>query len=276
MHGLLQGSLAAAVRVFEVIDLTPEADVATTPLPATATIAFEHVAFAYGDADESVLRDVTFRVEDGERIAIAGATGCGKTTLTRLLLRFAEPSAGRITLGGVDLDVLSLRDLRSSVCLVEQEPFVFSGTFRENILLGCSGASSHAIEEAARMARLESLRLDAPLREAGRDLSGGERQRIAIARAIVRDPRVLLLDEATSAIDGDTEAALFTAMEPWLDRRTVIAVSHRLATVTRFPRVLLMDGGRIVADGDPARLMRDSTLFRALFADQLERSRIVA
>jgi ATP-binding cassette subfamily B protein len=277
VHGLLQQSLAAAVRVFEVIDLAPETDVATTPPPATATIAFEHVAFAYGDdATEPVLRDVTFHIEDGERIAIAGATGCGKTTVTRLLLRFAEPGARRITLGGVDLDVLSLRDLRSSVCLVEQEPFVFSGTLRENLLLGRPDASGRAMEEAVRMARLESLRLDAPLREAGRDLSGGERQRIAIARAIVRDPRVLLLDEATSAIDGDTEAALFTAIEPWLARRTVIAISHRLATVARFPRVLLMDGGRIVADGDPARLMRDSTLFRALFADQLERSRIVA
>lgn len=273
VHGLLQQSLAAAVRVFEVIDLEPEADASLTRAPRNGAIEFKHVSFAYEGSRDEVLRDVTFRVEDGEHVAIAGATGCGKTTLTRLLLRFAHPHAGRITYGGVELDELSLRDLRGGICLVEQEPFVFSGSLRENILLGCPGASKRALEEAVQMAQLESLRLDAPLREAGRDLSGGERQRIALARAIVRNPRVLLLDEATSAIDGETEATLFRALGPWLAMRTVIAVSHRLATVRRFPRVLLLDEGRIAADGDSVHLLRDSPLFRALFSGQIERDR---
>jgi subfamily B ATP-binding cassette protein MsbA len=301
VHGLLQQSIAAAVRVFEVIDLPPEEDHAgisdrdPAPLQKTGetcglvvthpvtsgSVRFEHVWFHYRE-DEVVLRDVTFALDDGEIVGLVGASGCGKTTLARLLVRFEEPSAGSVRLGGQRLQDLSLHDLRSTVCLVEQEPFVFSGALIDNIRLGRASASRASIEEAIRMTGLETLvaslprGLDSPLHEAGRDLSGGERQRIALARAIARDPRLLILDEATSSIDSETESVVFAAMLPWLRRRTVITVSHRLSTVSRLPRVLLIEEGRILEDGDPEMLARESSLFRALFADQLDHFGIAA
>ena len=301
VHGLLQQSIAAAVRVFQVIDLPPEDDhagisggVRVPQLKTGATyglvvahpvakgaVQFEDVWFHYRE-DEVVLRDVTFALDDGEIVGLVGASGCGKTTLARLLVRFEEPSAGSVRLGGHRLRDLSLHDLRSTVCLVEQEPFVFGGPLIDNICLGRANVSRASIEEAIRMTGLEPLvaslprGLDSPLYEAGRDLSGGERQRIALARAVVRDPRLLILDEATSSIDSETESVVFAAMLPWLRRRTVITVSHRLSTVSRLPRVLLIEEGRILEDGDPEALARDSSLFRELFADQLDHFGIVA
>jgi ABC-type multidrug transport system fused ATPase/permease subunit len=281
VHGLLQQSLAAAVRVFEVIDLAPERDVTETQRGSIASVRFERVTFGYSP-DSPVLNDVSLAIGDGEIVGIVGASGCGKTTLGKLLMRFEVADQGQISLGGVPLRELSLQDVRGSICLVEQDPFVFSGSLLDNLRLGRPTASTREVDQAVRMTRLDSVvaalprGLDSHVREAGRDLSGGERQRIALARAIVRDPRVLILDEATSAIDSETELAIFTAMFPWLQQRTVLVVSHRLSTVNRLPRVVLMERGRIVADGPPEFLAVDSTSFRELFVDQLGRSAMAA
>jgi ABC-type multidrug transport system fused ATPase/permease subunit len=277
VHGLLQQSLAAATRVFEVIDLEPEKDRPVAHPSGEGSLRFEQVSFGYTPTD-IVLDDISLTIADGEMLGIVGASGCGKTTIARLLMRFEEPRAGTILLGGVPLRDLSLHEIRSAVCLVEQDPIVFSGPLLENLRLGRPTVARGEVANAVRMTRLGSLvdslprGLDSHVSEAGRDLSGGERQRIALARAIVRDPRVLILDEATSAVDSETELAIFTAMIPWLRRRTAIIVSHRLSTVSRLPRVVMMDEGRVVADDAPENLAAGSIPFQTLFADQLDRS----
>ncbi len=283
VHGLLQQSIAAAARVFEVIDLGPAEDegvIASRPLRSGA-VRLDGVSFAYRDGQD-VLRDLSFRIGDAELVGLVGASGCGKSTLARLIVGFDEARSGLVAIDGCDVRMLSRRDLRAAVCVVEQDPFVFSGPLADNLRLGCPHAPRASIDEAVAMTGLDALvaslphGLESPLREAGRDLSGGQRQRIALARAIVRNPLLLILDEAMSAIDSESEAATFAAMLPWLRRRTVIVVSHRLATVARLPRVLLIDGGAIAADDHPRRLLDGSPTFRMLFADQVEQIQIPA
>jgi ABC-type multidrug transport system fused ATPase/permease subunit len=283
VHGLLQQSIAAGARVFEVIDLGPAEDeeVATSRPLRSGAVHFDRVSFAYRDGQD-VLRDLSFQIGDAEIVGLVGASGCGKSTLARLIVGFDEARSGTVAIDGCDVRALSRRDLRAAVCVVEQDPFVFSGPLIDNIRLGRPDAPRDVIDEAVAMTGLDAVirplrhGLDSPLREAGRDLSGGQRQRIALARAIVRNPRLLILDEAMSAIDSESESATFAAMLPWLRRRTVIVVSHRLATVARLPRILLIDSGAIAADDQPRRLLEGSPTFRMLFADQIEQIQIPA
>lgn len=267
VHGLLQQSLAAATRVFEVVDLTPVEDLGTCSVDSGA-VDIERLTFGYEGSP--LLHDVSLRIDEGEMVAVVGPSGSGKTTLARLLARYENAPGGSVRIGTHAIEDVRLRDLRSSILLVEQEPFVFSGTIAANLRLARGAASDSELREALEVAGLASFALDDVVREAGRDLSGGERQRLALARTIVRDPRILLLDEATSSIDSETEAAIFERLDPWLRQRTVVAISHRLATVVRFPRVVVLSGGRIVADGTPQDLIAGSAPFRALFADQFE------
>ncbi|HMM36783.1 MAG TPA: ABC transporter ATP-binding protein, partial [Thermoanaerobaculia bacterium] len=167
-------------------------------------------------------------------------------------------------------------DLRRAVRLVEQEPFLFRGTLAENVLFGRPEASRREVVEALGLCGLESLvaaipgGIDGSLLEAGRNLSGGQKQRIALARAVLTDPPVLVLDEATSALDGETEGRLLDDLGPWLARRTVIVMAHRLSTVARYPRVIVLVDGRVAGDGPASRLLESCLPFRALFADQVE------
>lgn len=277
VQATFQRALAAADRVYEVIDLEPGEPVGGCPLPRplAGDLRFERVRFRYREA-EPVLEDVTLRLGPGEPVALVSASGGGKSTLARLLVRFEKPQSGRILLDGVDIADLDLAALRSAVCVVEQDVFLFAGPLAENIRYGAPSASREAVGEAARLAGLGGLvaslprGLDSALAEGGRDLSGGEKQRIALARAILSDPAVLVLDESLAAVDSESEARILEGLEGWLRRRTVLVLAHRLSTVMRFPRSALLEDGAIATEGRPADLISGHTAFARLFADQAE------
>jgi len=277
VQGIFQRALAAAERVYEVIDLEPAEPVGGWPLPRPlgGALRFEDVRFRYRE-DEPVLEGVTLELRPGEPVALVSASGGGKSTLARLLLRFEKPGSGRIRLDGIDISQFDLSALRSAVCVVEQDVFLFAGSLAENIRYGAPCCDPAGARDAAVLAGLGPLLvslprgLDSTLAEGGRDLSGGEKQRIALARAILKDPAVLVLDESLSAVDSESEARIFERLEDWFSRRTVLVLAHRLSTVMRFPRSALLQDGRIAAEGNPADLLSGHAPFARLFADQAE------
>jgi subfamily B ATP-binding cassette protein MsbA len=277
---ILQRGLAAAARVYEVID---HREVEATTLAAAARtwrgeVSFADVHFAYAP-DKPVLRGLDLEIRPREALSLVAASGGGKSTLAALLTRFFVPQSGSIRLDGIDLAALPLAELRRAVCVVEQEPFVFSGSLLENLRYGSWSASDEQVRRAVRLAGLEPFVRSLPqglaqnLAQAGKNLSGGQRQRIALARAILRDPAVLVLDEATSAVDGDTERQIFAGLEDWLCRRTVLVMAHRLSTVARFDRIAVLAAGRVADAGGLDELAGRSAEFRDLFGEQLAMAR---
>jgi ABC-type multidrug transport system fused ATPase/permease subunit len=291
VQGVLQRSLPAAERLFELLDLPLQNDATASSMLAPSTparsvhaprqrsrgiaVEFARVHFRYLP-DQPLLEGVDLRVEAGERIAVVAASGGGKTTLASLLLRFRDPSAGRILLDGVDLRSYPIPELRRLVCVVEQKPFLFSGPLIENLRYGSWDTREAEVWQAVDACGLRSLverhplGIDAPLRELGGDLSAGERQRIALARAIVKNPALLVLDEATSAIDSQAEAEVFAGLEAWLSQMTVILMAHRLSTVRRVPRIVVLAAGRVSGDGTLDDLAGGASVFATLFSDQLK------
>lgn len=276
VQGLLQRVLAAAERVYDVIDSASiETDGAVSlPVPVRGDLRLDGLHFRYRSEDP-VLEGIDLRVAPGENVAVVAASGGGKSTLASLLARFVTPQRGRILLDGEDVGSLRLAELRRAVCIVEQNPFIFSGPLIDNIRYGSWQASPADIESAVSLTGMESMvaslpdGLNASLEEGGRDLSGGQKQRIALARAIVREPALLVLDEVTSALDSESEAQIFAQLDSWLRKRTVLAFSHRLSTISRFPRVIVLDRGRVVGDGSVSELLRTCPAFSQLFAEQL-------
>lgn len=275
VHGLLQRALAAAARVYEIIDCDEvERDGTAAPLVSRGAVCFEAVSFRYRP-HEPVLQELTLTLLPGEPVAVVAASGGGKSTLAKLLVRFADPQTGRILLDGADLRTLMLPTLRRAVCVVEQEPFIFSGKLIDNLRYGSWDAPRRRIEEALALTGLEALvsslpdGLDTPMSEGGRNLSVGQKQRIALARAVVRDPAVLVLDEATSALDSEAEGRIFAHLEPWLRRRTTVVMAHRLSTISRFDRVVVLHHGRVAGDGTVGFLVEQCPAFVRLFGEQL-------
>jgi subfamily B ATP-binding cassette protein MsbA len=275
VQGMLQRALAAAARIYELIDCGAIEDDAGEPITAVrGAVRCEDVRFHYRP-EAPVLRGLTVELAPGDPVALVAASGGGKSTLAALLVRFADPQAGRILLDGVDLRRLSLAALRRAVCVVEQEPFLFSGRLIDNLRYGSWDAPRQRIEDAVRLTGLAPLvdtlpaGLDTPMEEAGRNLSVGQKQRIALARAIVRAPGVLVLDEATSALDSDAERQIFAQLHPWLGERTTLVIAHRLSTISRFERVIVLDRGTVVGDGPVPALLETCPAFKQLFADQL-------
>jgi ATP-binding cassette, subfamily B, bacterial MsbA len=276
VQGLLQRALAAAQRVYEVIDCDAVERGGDAELAAPrGVVRYAAVDFAYR-ADTPVLRGVSLRLDPGVPTALVAASGGGKSTLAKLLVRFADPQSGAIGLDGADLRGLSLTALRRAVCLVEQEPFLFSGRLIDNLRYGAWETPVQRIDAAVGLAGLQPLvaalpaGLDTLLAEGGRDLSVGQKQRIALARAIVRDPRVLVLDEATSALDSDSERQIFAQLDGWLRQRTTLVIAHRLSSISRFDRVIVLEDGRVVGDGSIAALLADCPPFARLFNDQID------
>ncbi len=252
-YNILQSAMAASERVFKLMD-TPvkiEAPAHPTAVPLTpVAIEFDHVWFAYKDEDW-VLRDVSFRIEPGETVAVVGHTGAGKTTITSLILRFYEIQRGSIRIGGVDIRDFNLEELRRNFGVVLQDPHLFTGTVADNIRLGTAGISDDQLTDSAdRVNLLDFVRslpegFDQHVRERGAGFSTGQKQLISFARALAHNPRFLILDEATSSVDTETEFRIREALDHLVEGRTSIVIAHRLSTIQRADRIIVMHKGRL-------------------------------
>jgi len=290
-------ALVSFERVFEVLDFP--AAIADRPgavdlVDPEGRIEFDHVWFRHPpgklvslpsletpgtpggeEPSEWILRDVSIRVEPGETVALVGPSGAGKSTLFDLILRFYDPTGGAVQIDGVDLRRCTLAALRSQIGLVPQDSVLFAGTLADNLRYGAADASLDelcaALEAASASAFVEALPegLETRIGEDGAGLSGGQRQRLAIARALLKRPRLLLMDEATSALDAQSEEAIRRTMRSLKGRCTVLIIAHRLSTVVEADRIVVLDGGRVIGEGTHAELLSSSPLYREFAEIQL-------
>ncbi len=243
--------------------------------PARGELVFEHVGFTYDDDTMPALEDITFRCKPGQVVALLGSTGSGKTTLVNLIPRFREYTEGRILLDGVELKRYPRTWLRRQIGIVEQEPFLFSCSIRENIAYGAGRpVTQEEIEAAARAAAIHDEIMafpdgyDTVVGERGVMLSGGQKQRVAIARALLKDPRILILDDATSSVDAETEATIRAALTRLMEGRTTFIIAHRIQSVMDADLILVMDKGRVVQRGTHEELLAQEGIYRQIYAIQ--------
>ena len=277
LHSQLEQARASSERVFQLLKETTTVPDPVQPKPlhaAGAAIHFDNVSFDYGE--KPVLRDIQLTVQPGQLVALVGATGSGKTTLTNLLLRFYDPVTGAVRIGGTDLRDVAQRDLRDHIAVVTQETILFNDTIRNNIALGRPDASEAEIIAAAQHARAydfikeKERGFDTIIGEKGVMLSGGQRQRLAIARAIVKNAPILILDEATSALDAETERAFQESLDELMVGRTTICIAHRFSTIQHADVIVVLDQGRIVETGRHEELLARNGIYQKLHALQFQ------
>ncbi|MGQ9584055.1 MAG: ABC transporter ATP-binding protein [Anaerolineae bacterium] len=279
VDNIVQQAVAAGERIFELLDEKPEIQDAPDAVDLEMVeghVVFEGVHFRYGHEGEEVLRDVSFEMRPGEVVALVGPSGAGKTSIANLLCRFYDPTAGRITLDGHDLRKVRVDSLRKHVAVVLQDTFLFNTTVRENLLCGKQDATEEDLVAAARAAYAHEFieRLpqgyDTEVGERGVKLSGGQKQRLALARAILADPRILILDEATSSVDAEAEYLIQKALREVLRGRTALVIAHRLSTIRDADKIIALEDGRIQEVGDHRELMSRGGLYRQLYQRQME------
>jgi len=278
----IQMGVAAANSVFAVADETPETDTGTQTLEnPKGRIEYEKVSFQYGRSDMPVLKELSFTIEPGQTVALVGASGSGKSTVTALLLGFYRPTSGRVTVDGVDVTDIALESLRGNMAIVAQDTILFDETIRNNIVYGSTGDESEeklrAAVEAAHVAEFADRLpkgLDTYVGEQGLRLSGGQRQRIAIARALFKDAPMLIFDEATSSLDAVSERLVRDATEQLLKNRTTLVIAHRLSTIESVDRILVLDHGQIVEQGTHRKLFEMNGLYTRLYRSQMQEHRL--
>jgi len=278
--GNLQEAAGAAQRIFELMEyprgLPERENPSILSLPVRGDVAFEGVTFRYGPDLPLVLQGIDVSIPRGERVALVGSSGAGKSTMASLIPRFYDVEGGRVTLDDVDVRELGLRDLRTHIGIVPQEPMLFAGTIRENLAYGRPDATDEEIQEAARNAHAHVFISAFPdgygqlVGERGVTLSAGQRQRIAIARVMLERPAVLILDEASSSLDAESEALVQDALDRLMAGRTTVVIAHRLSTVIRADGILVLDGGTIVDRGSHAELLGRSAVYQRLYQRQFD------
>lgn len=272
----MQAAIASAERVFVILDAEEEETEAASPKVLSepqGEVCFDHVRFGY-EEDAILMQDVNVQVHAGQKIAVVGPTGAGKTTLINLLMRFYEPQGGKITIDGVDIRQMTRNDLRSLLGMVLQDAWIFGGTISDNIAYSCENVDRHDIVGAAKAARLHHFirtlpdGYDTVLSDDGSDISQGQQQLITIARAILADPRILILDEATSSVDTRTELEIQRAMDVLMKGRTSFVIAHRLSTILDADCILVMREGTIVEQGSHHQLMQQQGFYADLYNSQ--------
>jgi len=276
LHGLnqlLQSARAAGERVFDILDHTTEepSPAGKVPIktPVAGEVVYENVGFAYGP-DRIVLKGISLKARPGEVIALVGPTGAGKSTLVNLLPEFYQPTEGSISIDGQNISTLTLESLRQHISIVSQEPFLFNGSIRENILYGNLTATDEQLQDAARAANCHEFisRLkdgyDSRVGERGVKLSVGEKQRVSIARALLKNAPILILDEATASVDTATERLIQEALERLMTHRTSFVIAHRLSTIREADQILVLRDGQIVERGTHEQLMQENGLYHKL------------
>ena len=268
---------AAGKRVFEILDTESQVLEASTARPLAeirGRVKFQDVSFSY-DSGAAALHGIDFEAQPGQTVALLGAPGSGKSSIVHLVPRFYDVTAGRVTVDGVDVRDLRLRELRRNIGIVLQDVFVFGATFRDNLAYGAEHASLHEIEEAAKVAQLHDFidglpdKYETWVGERGVKLSGGQRQRLAIARTILLDPAILILDDSTSSVDVETEHQIQQALAEVVKGRTTFVIAHRLSTVRNADLILVMDEGRIAERGTHHELLSKGGLYRRIHDIQL-------
>jgi len=278
--GNLQEAAGAAQRIFELMAhpraLRDPETPAVLPSPVRGEVAFEGVTFRYGQGLPLVLKGIDVGIAPGERVALVGTSGAGKSTMASLISRFYDVEDGRVTLDGLDVRTVGLTDLRTHIGIVPQEPMLFAGTVRENLAYGRPDASDQEIETAARNAHAHDFIQSFPngydqlIGERGVTLSAGQRQRVAIARVMLERPAVLILDEASSSLDAESESLVQDALDRLMAGRTTVVIAHRLSTVIRADGILVLDGGTIVDRGSHTDLLGRSPVYQRLYQRQFD------
>ena len=279
VNHMLQHALAASERVFEVLDAIPEVSdrpgVTVPQRRVEGSVRFEHVQFHYRP-DVPVLKNLSLSVAAGERVALVGPSGAGKSTLLKLLMRFYDVTDGALMIDGRDVRDMPLSYLRQQIGFVQQEPFLFNGTVRDNILYADLDASHERLEAAAKAARAHEFIAALPegydtwIGERGVKLSVGQKQRVSIARVLLKDPPIVIFDEATSNIDTETEVKIREALNELTKGRTTFIIAHRLSTLHDVDRILVVDGGRLVEEGEHDALLRLGGVYAGLYEAQFQ------
>ena len=274
--GISQG-MTGTKRITRLLNVIPEIKEPEKPLPIpemTGRIVFDKVNFSYKSGDTPVINDFSLTIEPGQKVALVGPSGSGKSTISNLLLRFYDIDSGRLTIDNVAINRYNSSEYRKHIGVVLQEPFLFSGTIRENIAYAKKDASREEVERAAAMANVDEFvseledGYDTAVGENGTSLSGGQKQRLAIARAILKNPSVLILDEATSALDTVSEFLVQAALDNLMHNKTTIIIAHRLSTIKNADLIVVMDGGSIVQAGSHDDLMRNPGIYQELYTAQ--------
>lgn len=273
---MMQSTFASAKRVYELLDLEEMEKVKTETMPAgKGEVVFDHVSFSY-DPEKPLIKELTFTVKPGQKAAIVGPTGGGKTTIVNLLMGFYPIQEGHIYIDGVDIKDLDLADLRSQFAMVLQDTWLFGGTVYENIAYGNESASREAVEQAAKMAHIDRFIQSLPkgydtvINEETTNISGGQKQLMTIARAYLANRKMLILDEATSNVDTRTELLIQDTMDELMKGRTSFVIAHRLSTIVNADMILVVNQGQIVEQGTHEELMKKNGFYTEIYNSQYE------